>query len=73
MNHPSEGWGTQFFGGPNSPVLMEVAVPIWRQADCQAAYTQRIYDTVTCAGSYQGGKDAVRETRNYTKCTYDNE
>ena len=55
-----QGWGTQFFGGPFSPVLMEVTVPIWNHQDCQASYTNRIYDTVMCAGSYAGGKDSCQ-------------
>lgn len=45
------GWGTQFFGGPHSPVLMEVNVPIWTNARCQEQYAHKIYDTVVCAGS----------------------
>lgn len=44
------GWGSQFFAGPNSDVLMEVSVPIWNQADCQNAFIERIGDNVICAG-----------------------
>ncbi len=36
------GWGTIYYGGPNSASLMEVLVPIWKQEDCKAAYTQPI-------------------------------
>lgn len=45
------GWGTQFFGGPNSLTLMEVTVPIWRNDDCQEKYTHKIHETVMCAGA----------------------
>lgn len=47
------GWGTQFFGGPNSPTLMEVTVPIWKNDDCQAKYAHKIHETVMCAGADQ--------------------
>jgi secreted trypsin-like serine protease len=52
------GWGTQFFGGPNSKVLMEVSLPIWKNEDCQQKYAHKIFDTVLCAGT--GGKDACQ-------------
>lgn len=45
------GWGTMFFGGPYSPVLMEVSIPIWTNARCQEQYAHKIFDTVVCAGS----------------------
>lgn len=45
------GWGTQFFGGPHSDVLMEVTVPIWNNSHCQAVYVHKIHDTVLCAGT----------------------
>lgn len=54
------GWGTQFFGGPYSNILMEVSVPIWSHEECQAAYNQRIHDTVLCAGSSEGGQDSCQ-------------
>lgn len=54
------GWGTQFFGGPYSKVLMEVSVPIWTNDDCQGVYTHRIHDTVMCAGSVEGGRDSCQ-------------
>ncbi|KAG5681288.1 hypothetical protein PVAND_010739 [Polypedilum vanderplanki] len=44
------GWGTQFFGGPHSSILMEVTVPIWKNEDCQKKYAHRIHDSVLCAG-----------------------
>jgi hypothetical protein len=44
------GWGTQFFGGPHSSILMEVTVPVWKNEDCQKKYAHRILDTVVCAG-----------------------
>uniref|UniRef100_A0A182ILD6 Phenoloxidase-activating factor 2 n=1 Tax=Anopheles atroparvus TaxID=41427 RepID=A0A182ILD6_ANOAO len=54
------GWGTQFFGGPNSPVLMEVKIPIWSNQECQDVYINRIYNTTMCAGEYDGGKDSCQ-------------
>lgn len=54
------GWGTQFFGGPSSDVLMEVIVPVWTQERCRQAFAQRVTDTVICAGSTEGGRDACQ-------------
>lgn len=45
------GYGAQYFGGPTSPVLMEVAVPIWNNSECQKKYLHRISDGVMCAGA----------------------
>src|SRR4051794_10535301 len=36
------GWGTIYYGGPTSSTLMETIVPVWKQEDCKAAYTQPI-------------------------------
>lgn len=47
------GWGTQYFGGPNSAVLMEVGVPTWKNSDCQEKYAHKIHETVICAGANQ--------------------
>lgn len=47
------GWGTQFFGGPHSPTLMEVSVPVWKNEDCQAKYAHKIHESVMCAGASQ--------------------
>ncbi|XP_015524395.2 proclotting enzyme [Neodiprion lecontei] len=54
------GWGTQFFGGPASSVLMEVAVPIWPQKKCVRTFTQRIPDTAMCAAAFEGGRDSCQ-------------
>ncbi|XP_058116986.1 proclotting enzyme-like [Anopheles ziemanni] len=54
------GWGTQFFGGPNSPILMEVKIPIWSNEQCQDVYVNRVYNTTMCAGDYAGGKDSCQ-------------
>uniref|UniRef100_A0A336MUZ5 Phenoloxidase-activating factor 2 n=1 Tax=Culicoides sonorensis TaxID=179676 RepID=A0A336MUZ5_CULSO len=55
------GWGTQFYTGPISKVLMKVEVPIWNNQACQDVYTaNKIYDTVLCAGEVEGGKDACQ-------------
>lgn len=47
------GWGTQFFGGPHSSTLMEVAVPIWTNENCQEKYAHKIHETSMCAGANQ--------------------
>lgn len=54
------GWGSQFFGGPSSSVLMEVTVPIWKQQDCQNVFIERIGENVLCAGSVEGGRDSCQ-------------
>ncbi|XP_076677168.1 chymotrypsin-C [Andrena cerasifolii] len=54
------GWGTQYFGGPVSTVLMEVSVPIWPQEKCVESFVQRIPRTAMCAGAYEGGRDACQ-------------
>lgn len=54
------GWGTQFFGGPASEVLMEVVIPVWSQTRCMQAFTQRIQNTVICAGAMEGGRDSCQ-------------
>lgn len=48
------GWGTQFFGGPQSNVLMEVGVPIWTHKQCQATYSHKIFENAFCAGAFEG-------------------
>ncbi|XP_015592174.1 proclotting enzyme isoform X2 [Cephus cinctus] len=54
------GWGTQYYGGPASAVLMEVAVPVWPQHKCARTFTQRIPETAMCAGAYEGGRDSCQ-------------
>lgn len=54
------GWGTQYFGGPSSDVLMEVSLPIWTQSKCKSAFIERISDEVLCAGAPEGGRDSCQ-------------
>ncbi|XP_011264758.1 proclotting enzyme isoform X2 [Camponotus floridanus] len=54
------GWGTQYYGGPTSTVLMEAAVPVWPQERCVRSFTQRIPNSTLCAGAYEGGRDACQ-------------
>ncbi|XP_066995254.2 venom protease [Anabrus simplex] len=54
------GWGTLFYGGPTSPVLMEVDVPVWEQERCVSRFSQPILETCLCAGGYEGGKDSCQ-------------
>lgn len=48
------GWGAISEGGPGSPVLQAVAVPIVSNADCNAAYGGGITDGMICAGYTEG-------------------
>ena len=55
------GWGTIYFGGPTSPVLQEVSIPVWENAECNAAYpNNEVFDKNLCAGDRQGGKDSCQ-------------
>ncbi|XP_064110683.1 proclotting enzyme-like isoform X2 [Macrobrachium nipponense] len=54
------GWGTIYYGGPVATTLQEVTVPIWTNADCDAAYSQDIIDNQLCAGVREGGKDSCQ-------------
>lgn len=64
------GWGTQFFGGPHSPILMEVTVPIWKNDDCQEKYAHNIHDSVMCAGASQ--IDSCQVTLKYSLSLFRN-
>ncbi|XP_076296054.1 proclotting enzyme [Lasioglossum baleicum] len=54
------GWGTGYYGGPVSAILMEVGVPIWPRDQCVRRFTRRIPETMMCAGAYEGGRDACQ-------------
>lgn len=54
------GWGSQFFSGPYSDVLMEVSLPIWTQENCKTAFVERISDSFICAGAKEGGRDSCQ-------------
>ncbi|XP_078038726.1 proclotting enzyme [Augochlora pura] len=54
------GWGTSYYGGPASAVLMEVVVPIWSRNLCVRSFARRIPETMMCAGAYEGGRDACQ-------------
>jgi trypsin len=56
------GWGTIREGGPTSPTLLEVTVPIVSDAECAAAYSgvNPVIPSMICAGLPQGGKDACQ-------------
>ncbi|XP_021915461.1 venom protease-like isoform X2 [Zootermopsis nevadensis] len=54
------GWGATHYHGLPSPVLMEVAVPVWNLSRCQSRFTQPVLDTALCAGAEEGGRDACR-------------
>ncbi|XP_032522290.2 venom protease-like [Danaus plexippus] len=54
------GWGTQWYGGPASHVLMEVSVPIWTREKCTPAFSDSVFNETLCAGGPNGGKDACQ-------------
>ncbi|XP_018348548.1 PREDICTED: proclotting enzyme-like isoform X2 [Trachymyrmex septentrionalis] len=54
------GWGTQYYGGPASTILLETKVPVWPQEKCIRSFTQLIPNTTLCAGAYEGGRDACQ-------------
>lgn len=58
------GWGSMFFGGPSSDVLMEVSVPIWTTKACQNVFIERIGENVLCAGAKEGGRDSCQVRKN---------
>lgn len=47
-------------GGHESAVLREVQVPVWKNSDCDDAYTQPITNAFICAGFTEGGRDACQ-------------
>lgn len=66
------GWGQQYYAGPTSEILLEVAVPVWEQERCVEAFAQRITENNLCAAGYEGGKDAclVGIKMSRTLCNY---
>lgn len=56
------GWGATSEGGSDSPVLLEVTVPLISPASCRNTSYQswEITDNMICAGFPQGGKDACQ-------------
>lgn len=60
------GWGSKFFGGPGSDILMEVSVPIWSSNSCQNVFIERIGENVLCAGAREGGRDSCQVIFNRT-------
>lgn len=53
------GWGTTVEGGAAATILMEVAVPIVSNAQCNRAYGM-ITGNMICAGYDAGGKDSCQ-------------
>ncbi|XP_015109806.1 venom protease [Diachasma alloeum] len=54
------GWGTQYYGGPASSILMEVSVPVWPHDLCKRTMTPKVSRNTLCAGAYQGGRDSCQ-------------
>ncbi|CAG9759819.1 unnamed protein product [Ceutorhynchus assimilis] len=54
------GWGQQEYAGPTSPVLLQVAIPVWEQEKCADSFLQRITENNICAAAYEGGKDSCQ-------------
>ena len=54
------GWGTTYYGGDEVGRLRGVALPVWENNDCDAAYFQPITKVFLCAGFADGGRDACQ-------------
>lgn len=57
------GWGRTSEGGPSSPDLLEVAVPVITNDACRHGYAEdgiKITANMLCAGSPSGGKDSCQ-------------
>lgn len=55
------GWGTTSSGGPTSPTLRQVSLPIVSTQQCQATpYGSKISQNMICAGYVTGGKDSCQ-------------
>jgi len=55
------GWGATRQGGPDSPTLKQVMVPLVDTDGCKASYPGQIYeDCMFCAGLKEGGKDSCQ-------------
>lgn len=54
------GWGTTYYGGPSSNVLMQAKVPLVSQDRCESAYPDQIDDSMICAGLDDGGVDSCQ-------------
>ncbi|XP_053677336.1 trypsin-2-like [Anopheles nili] len=58
----TSGWGSLYYDGPSSDVLMAVNISIIAKATCNAAgsYAGSIVNGMLCAGVMNGGKDACQ-------------
>ncbi|XP_034940723.1 proclotting enzyme-like [Chelonus insularis] len=54
------GWGSQYYAGPSSSILMEVSIPVWSHNRCVQSLGRDLPDTVLCAGAYEGGQDSCQ-------------
>lgn len=48
------GWGATIEGGPRSPILQAVSVPVVTNAECNALYSGGITAGMLCAGFPEG-------------------
>eukprot|EP00096_Caligus_rogercresseyi_P010161 TRINITY_DN3602_c0_g1_i1.p1 TRINITY_DN3602_c0_g1~~TRINITY_DN3602_c0_g1_i1.p1 ORF type:complete len:457 (-),score=92.04 TRINITY_DN3602_c0_g1_i1:168-1538(-) len=54
------GWGATHYRGKEVNKLRGVALPVWNNKDCDAAYFQPITEVFLCAGYASGGRDACQ-------------
>ncbi|XP_066155510.1 chymotrypsin-like protease CTRL-1 [Euwallacea fornicatus] len=54
------GWGQVEYAGPTSAILLQVAIPVWKQDSCVNSFLQKITEYNICAAGYEGGKDSCQ-------------
>lgn len=67
------GWGTTAYDGKEVDKLRGVALPVWTNQECDAAYFQPITEVFMCAGYADGGHDACQGDSGGPLMLYDDE
>lgn len=53
------GYGSDGVNKPTSPRLREVSVPIWKQEQCEEAYSTNFTQGQMCAGFREGKSNKI--------------